>query len=183
MHVLPVFISTNWRQNREGISYTHKRLIPACKPRLRSILQQLKVNSIGPVVRLIRTSFLVIPPILFTGSTLADPSSQGLNVNVNVEVNVNIPPSDGRSTESLKRARISFSNRTEEPVKVYWVDFGGNRRLYKTLNPGHGYRQRTYDGHVWVVTDMRENKLSHAVAEAREEIEVLIKKPSVALAP
>jgi hypothetical protein len=129
-------------------------------------------------MNLIRASLFAIALVSFTGLAQAEPTHAGVNVNVNVEVSVNIPVSDGRSAESSKRAKIGFWNMSGEPVKIYWVDFVGNRRLKSTLKPGHSVRLRTYDGHVWVVTDMRDNKLNHSVAEARKETRVAIPKPA-----
>ncbi|SBT50901.1 von Hippel-Lindau disease tumour suppressor protein [Micromonospora auratinigra] len=50
---------------------------------------------------------------------------------------------------------VDFVNARSEPVVVYWLDYGGQRQPYASLQPGQGYRQQTYVGHPWVVTDTR----------------------------
>jgi len=155
---------------------SHPRPIPACNPQWRAKTEGLLM----PITKLIRTLLLGILPILFIGFTQAESPKGDVNVNVSVEVNVNIPQSDGRSSEGTRRARIYFWNLTGEVVNIYWVDFAGNRRLKSTLKPSHVYNLRTYEGRVWVVTDMQGNKLSHVVAEARNHQTVHIKKLAIA---
>jgi hypothetical protein len=50
---------------------------------------------------------------------------------------------------------VRFRNRTGQAVRVYWLDYQGNRVLYKTLQPGEGYDQPTYLTHPWVFTDLQ----------------------------
>ncbi len=48
---------------------------------------------------------------------------------------------------------ITFLNRTEGPVEVFWVDSEGQRRHYATVDSGGQHRQHTYAGHVWLVAN------------------------------
>lgn len=48
---------------------------------------------------------------------------------------------------------VSFVNERRETVIVHWLDYDGHRRRYAALGPGQSYRQHTYVGHPWVVTD------------------------------
>jgi hypothetical protein len=48
---------------------------------------------------------------------------------------------------------IDFANARGEPVIVYWLDYDGRRQQYAVLQPGQSYRQQTYVGHPWVVTN------------------------------
>lgn len=48
---------------------------------------------------------------------------------------------------------ITFLNRTQGPVEVFWVDSEGQRQRYATIDPGGQHRQHTYAGHVWLVAD------------------------------
>ena len=38
---------------------------------------------------------------------------------------------------------------------MVWIDHDGQRRVYKTLQPGERVEQPTFVGHVWVVTGPR----------------------------
>ncbi|PZG11536.1 hypothetical protein C1I95_27100 [Micromonospora craterilacus] len=50
---------------------------------------------------------------------------------------------------------VEFVNLRSRPVIVYWLDHHGRRRHYAVLQPSASYRQHTYVGHPWLVTDRR----------------------------
>ena len=50
-------------------------------------------------------------------------------------------------------ATIKFVNKSGKTVKVYWLDYDGDRKLYETLKDGESYEQQTYLTHPWVITD------------------------------
>jgi dipeptidyl aminopeptidase/acylaminoacyl peptidase len=52
-----------------------------------------------------------------------------------------------------RQTSIWFVNHTAAPVEVYWLDTGGNRIHYATLQPGQTHAQHTFGGHVWQITD------------------------------
>ena len=58
-----------------------------------------------------------------------------------------------KSVASTKSAQITFVNQTNETVRVYWLNFSGQRVLYKSLPAGQSYTQNTYITHPWVVLD------------------------------
>jgi hypothetical protein len=57
-----------------------------------------------------------------------------------------------RSTDGATPARVHFSNMTSAPVPIHWLDYSGNRKLYKTLNPSQSCMLNTYLTHPWLVT-------------------------------
>ncbi|MEV0003272.1 hypothetical protein AB0H28_13425 [Micromonospora sp. NPDC050980] len=66
------------------------------------------------------------------------------------------------SRESTLRSRsggpetfVDFVNARSATVVVHWLNYGGARQRYAVLRPGQTYRQQTYVGHPWVVTDYR----------------------------
>jgi dipeptidyl aminopeptidase/acylaminoacyl peptidase len=74
--------------------------------------------------------------------------------------------SDERPTSSLEPLRrprssqrtgqetsITFINRTDKDVEIYWIDSEGQRKHYATVAAGDQHRQHTFAGHVWLVTD------------------------------
>ncbi len=74
--------------------------------------------------------------------------------------------SDERATSSLEPLRrwrssrqtgqetsITFINRTDKDVDIYWIDSEGQRKHYATVAAGDQHRQHTFAGHVWLVTD------------------------------
>jgi hypothetical protein len=58
-----------------------------------------------------------------------------------------------RSVEGKVATRIRFVNSSDEVIKVFWLDYAGKRKLYKTLGTGETYTQRTYLTNPWVVTN------------------------------
>jgi dipeptidyl aminopeptidase/acylaminoacyl peptidase len=71
-------------------------------------------------------------------------------------------PADTRPRPSRRtgeQTEITFVNHTPTPVTIYWLDTGGERRKYSTLNPGESWESHTFDGHVWLVTDPANNTL------------------------
>jgi dipeptidyl aminopeptidase/acylaminoacyl peptidase len=61
---------------------------------------------------------------------------------------------------------ITFVNQTQGDVVAYWMAEDGERRRYATVKAGEHYRQHTFAGHVWLITDARGETL--AVFEATE---------------
>jgi hypothetical protein len=60
-----------------------------------------------------------------------------------------------RSLNSDTPALITFVNRSAESLHIYWIDFGGSRKLYQTLAAGTSYTQQTFLTHPWLVMDAR----------------------------
>jgi hypothetical protein len=64
---------------------------------------------------------------------------------------------NARSVEGHRSAMISFRNDSPTPVRIYWVDYTGNRKFYKEIANGQRHDQPTYLTHPWVVTDLAGN--------------------------
>jgi hypothetical protein len=47
---------------------------------------------------------------------------------------------------------VYFVNDSAEKVTVNWISDDQERIKYQDLEPGQGYHQQTYAGHVWVIT-------------------------------
>ena len=56
-----------------------------------------------------------------------------------------------RSLHSAAEAQIHFENRSGQTVRVYWLDYDGERKLYQTLRNGECYDQPTYLTHPWLI--------------------------------
>ncbi len=62
-----------------------------------------------------------------------------------------------KSLASTTEAQITFINKSGQRVKVYWLDFDGQRVLYKVLQASESYDQQTFLTHPWLVTDANDN--------------------------
>jgi hypothetical protein len=60
------------------------------------------------------------------------------------------------SRPSSELTDIALVNRGGKPVKVYWLNFHGQRVLYKYLPPGGQLTQKTFIGHNWLVATLNE---------------------------
>lgn len=56
------------------------------------------------------------------------------------------------SQSSQDTTGMTFANRSDQAVKLYWLTFSGERRLFNTIVPGHRVIQETFIGHNWLVT-------------------------------
>lgn len=65
-----------------------------------------------------------------------------------------------RSLNSDTATTLQFINKTAEPIKVYWLDFEGNRKPYGEIPPFGRQSQSTYVGHPFVLTDRSERGLA-----------------------
>ena len=57
-----------------------------------------------------------------------------------------------RSKDGRTPTAINFVNLASQPIRIYWLDYDGRRKLYHTLEPTQGYTQNTYLTHPWVTT-------------------------------
>jgi hypothetical protein len=53
------------------------------------------------------------------------------------------------SAPSNEPVTFRFSNVKSTPVKVYWVDYGGNEKLFATVQPQAHINPETFTGHIW----------------------------------
>src|SRR5579863_991194 len=60
------------------------------------------------------------------------------------------------SRPSKEHTGITFVNRSDEPVKIYWLSFQGERKFYQYLPPGGRHTQPTFIGHYWLVASLSE---------------------------
>ena len=58
-----------------------------------------------------------------------------------------------KSLEATTPSRIEFVNASGTTVNVLWLDYQGNRVLYRTLLPSESYVQQTFVTHPWVAVD------------------------------
>lgn len=79
---------------------------------------------------------------------------------------------------------ITFTNQRSTAVKVYWLDFSGQRQLYRTLGAGESYVQQTVGGHIWEVTGDGGACLGHFTAlSTRQSGQVTLVAPASTTPP
>ena len=68
---------------------------------------------------------------------------------------------------------ILFENRLDQEVSLFWVDTGGKRQPYGTLQPGQQRDQHTFEHHAWLVLDIDGNPVAAFVATSRRQLAVI----------
>jgi hypothetical protein len=58
-----------------------------------------------------------------------------------------------RSLDGYNSTSISFTNATAETILIYWLDYGGDRKLYSTLAPNQSVKLQTFMTHPWIVAN------------------------------
>ena len=84
-------------------------------------------------------------------------------------------PQEGhiKSPSSFDKANITFDNQTPGDLKVYWIDFQGNRKFYSALKAHSKYDQATWVGHVWVVANAADQCIKLHSANAVQQVLVI----------
>lgn len=71
-----------------------------------------------------------------------------------------------RSARPGEETFVTFVNRTQGEVELFWLNADGGRQSYGKLASGAEHRQHTFAGHVWLATDAAGNELFRTVAAA-----------------
>ena len=64
--------------------------------------------------------------------------------------------SNGLNLKSIKSdiiTYLTFKNVSNRTVAIFWINFEGERVLYKILNEGESYEIFSYAGHPWIFRD------------------------------
>ncbi|MEO9934968.1 DUF885 family protein [Rhodopirellula bahusiensis] len=80
-------------------------------------------------------------------------------------------PRSGRSAES--HSEITFVNKTEQALQLFWVDSEGKRVKYDSVAAGDSLIRTTFAGHVWELIGEDKTKFGYFVADiepARVEV-------------
>ncbi len=70
---------------------------------------------------------------------------------------------------------ITFQNKSNKNLKLYWIDYGGIKKLYGEIAKGQERKQNTYSDAVWLITDDKEKPLGYFVAGTKEALAIIPK--------
>ena len=74
------------------------------------------------------------------------------------------------STSGGDETRFEFENRLDETVRLFWVPPSGPNRHYADISAGKRWETSTYEGHVWLVTDMSDQPLAAFRADLNQTL-------------
>jgi dipeptidyl-peptidase-4 len=102
-------------------------------------------------------------PLALPGRTDAPPPVEDADATQVRSLEEPLRPGTARSRGGSVSTGITFVNRLDRPVRLFWVDPGGDERAYATLEPGATHAQHTFAGHAWIARDLDGNALGHTV--------------------
>ena len=73
----------------------------------------------------------------------------------------------------MNSAQVFFENKSQQPVRVYWITYDGGRKLYATLAPGKLRQQNTYANNIWLITDLKDNPLGFFIIGSKDALAVI----------
>ena len=68
---------------------------------------------------------------------------------------------------------VTFQNKRNVNIKLYWIDYGGSKKLYGEIAKGEEHKQNTYSNAVWLVTDDKDKPLGYFVAGTKEATAII----------
>ena len=79
-------------------------------------------------------------------------------------------------SQSGLNTQVFFENRSDRPVKLYWISYGGELKLYAELAAGATRQQNSYSKNTWLITDGNDKPLGFFVV-GTEVSRAVIPKP------
>jgi dipeptidyl aminopeptidase/acylaminoacyl peptidase len=82
-----------------------------------------------------------------------------------------------RSESAGNPATLTFDNRSQHTVRIYWIDAAGNRHSYGELTTNQTKQQPTYAGHTWQVVSKDDAwDFGNLVADS-PDTQIVVEKP------
>ena len=98
--------------------------------------------------------------------TIAEGSSKEILEKGTYSIHANIPTS------------IRFDNKSGKIVKIYWLDYSGNRKLYKVLEKDQVHNQQTYVTHPWLITGDDDRSMQIHFPDSQSRTVIISQSPS-----
>lgn len=76
-------------------------------------------------------------------------------------------------SENGINVQVFFVNRSKRPVKVVWIAYDGELKLYAELAPGATRQQNTYSRNTWLITDENDKSLGYFLVTSEEALAVI----------
>ena len=98
--------------------------------------------------------------------TIPEGSSKEILEKGTYSIHANIPTS------------IRFENKSGKIVKIYWLDYSGNRKLYKVLEKDQVHNQQTYVTHPWLITGDDDRAMQIYFPDSQSRTVVISQSPT-----
>ncbi len=78
-------------------------------------------------------------------------------------------------SENGDNTEVVFENKSNRKVKIYWVSYGNELKLYGELEPGKTHRQNTFANNSWLITDKDDKPLGYFIVGPEKALAVIPK--------
>ena len=95
-----------------------------------------------------------------------DPTARAL-------LETSLKPGKRRSRGQGASVHLTFENRLDEAVEIFWIDRANAERSYGRIEAGDSRRQQTFGGHAWFVRTVLGRELGHAMANDLDRVIVI----------
>ena len=68
---------------------------------------------------------------------------------------------------------VRVDNRTADTVRIFWIDFKGERKEYGQADPDRSWDQSTFPGHLWLATGPKGKPLAFFAAGEKPGLVVI----------
>ena len=102
------------------------------------------------------------------GTVVRSETAKGLGIETSERLQTSLatPLARRRSRTTGEATQFSIRNQWNEAVDVFWLDPDGTKRQYGTLGPGQHREFSTYQGHVWLLSDLKGEMLGRFEADS-----------------
>ncbi|MDP7206858.1 MAG: hypothetical protein QGH11_14880, partial [Pirellulaceae bacterium] len=80
---------------------------------------------------------------------------------------------DAPKSENGDNTEVVFENKSNRKVKIYWVSYGNELKLYGELEPGKTRRQNTFANNSWLITDKDDKPLGYFIVGPEKALAVI----------
>ena len=77
------------------------------------------------------------------------------------------------NSKTASNTRVVFQNRMKTSVKLIWISYSGEQKLYGVLTPSATQDQNTYSNATWLITDLSDIPLGHFRRGTAEAVAVI----------
>ena len=83
---------------------------------------------------------------------------------------------DAPKSQNGDNIEVVFENKSKRKVKIVWVGYGGELKLYGELEPGKTHDQNTYANNTWLITDTDDKPLGYFICGPERCLAVIPEK-------
>lgn len=84
---------------------------------------------------------------------------------------------DAPKSKNGDNIEVYFENHSKQKIKIYWIGYGGELKLYGELDPGGKRTQNSYSNNTWLITDADDNAIGYFICIAERTKAIIPNQP------